>query len=362
MTHVLVIEDDALVRDALVVTLEEAGYQVSDMDNGLTGLDAIKTQKPDLVLCDITMPGMSGFEVLRETRKDPATVDIPFICVTGRVEQEDRRIGMNLGADDYLTKPITREDLLSTIHYRLGQRAREMQKQEMVIHKLRDNIIYALPHELRTPLTHILGYAEIMKTSAPSLSSDEVESMSGSIFRAGERLHHLFENYLVYAQLEMVTADSEYMVRLRDAWLPDAATVITDVARAGAHRHKREADLRLDLDPSSVRMAEYNLIKICSELVDNAFKFSTPGSSVQIRAGCVGDWYTIQIRDHGHGMSVEQINSIGAYMQFDRALYEQQGVGMGFYLARRMVELHNGTFEVCSHPGKGTSITFTLPT
>ncbi|MCC6615398.1 MAG: response regulator [Anaerolineae bacterium] len=361
MTHVLVIEDDTLVRDALVMTLTEAGYQVSDTPNGLSGLDAIKSQQPDLVLCDITMPGMSGFEVLRETRKDPATVDIPFICVTGRVEQEDRRIGMNLGADDYLTKPITREDLLSTIRYRLGQRAREMQKHEMTIHKLRDNIIYALPHELRTPLTHILGYAEIMKTSADSLTIDEVESMSGSIFRAGERLHHLFENYLVYAQLEMVTADSEYMARLRDEWTQDAASIIADSARTCARRHKREADLQLDLAKSDVRMAEYNLIKICSELIDNAFKFSKPGSPVQVMTIREGDCYHVQIRDRGHGMSVEQINSIGAYMQFDRALYEQQGVGMGFYLARRMVELHNGTFDVYSHPGKGTVVTFTLP-
>lgn len=362
MTHVLVIEDDALVRDALVITLTEAGYQVSDVPNGWTGLDVIKSQQPDLILCDITMPGMTGLEVLRETRKDPATVDIPFICVTGRIEQEDRRIGMNLGADDYLTKPITREDLLSTIRSRLGQRSRELNKHEMTIHKLRDNIVYALPHELRTPLTHILGYAEIMKTSAKSLSPDEVENMSSSIFKAGERLHHLFENYLVYAQLELVTTDSGYMERLRNARLGDAATIITDVALTCARQHNREADLKLDITTSSLRIAEHNLAKICNEIIDNAFKFSKPGTRVRVKAEPKGSDYSVQIRDRGRGMTVEQINSIGAYMQFDRALYEQQGVGMGFYLAKRMVELHGGEFEVHSGPGKGTGVQFTIPT
>ncbi|MCL4248375.1 MAG: response regulator [Anaerolineae bacterium] len=361
MTHILVIEDELLVRESVAGILKQEGYQVTDMQNGWTGLAAIRKQLPDLVLCDINMPGMSGFEVLRETRKDPVTVDIPFICLTGRSEQEDRRIGMNLGADDYLTKPFTPEDLLSTIRYRLNQRTRELNKQELTLSRLRDNIIYALPHELRTPLTHILGYSEIMRTSAETITPEEIEQMSTSIFQAGDRLHHLIENYLVYAQLELVVSDPENLAKLRDSNLRDAHSIIADVALARAKAYDRQGDLKLELDNSSLKISEHNLIKICNELIDNAFKFSSPGSRVYIRTVRNCSNYAIMIRDRGRGMTNEQVHSIGASMQFDRALYEQQGVGMGFYVAKRLVELHSGKLDIRSRPGRGTCIQFNIP-
>lgn len=361
MTRIHIIEDDDLMRDTLLATLKTEGYQVSESANGKLGLSAVRQQLPDLVVCDIVMPELSGFDVLRELRMDPATVDIPFIFLTGRAEREDRRTGMNLGANDYLTKPFSESELLAAIQSRLGQRAREQAKQETTITKLRKNIVYALPHELRTPLTAIMGYSRLMRDNTAKLTDDDVKAMSADIYKAGERLHELVENYLVYAQLELIAADEEDLTKLRNNVLRDAEEVIGTAARERAQHHGRAADLALDLTSSAVRMSEQNLTKIAEELIDNAFKFSEPGTRVLVKTSRKDKSYNVFIRDHGRGMTSEQISTIGAYMQFDRALHEQQGVGLGFFVSKRIIELHGGDFEVRSLPGNGTGIFFSIP-
>ncbi|MCA9905976.1 MAG: HAMP domain-containing histidine kinase, partial [Anaerolineae bacterium] len=307
------------------------------------------------------MPELSGFEVLRELRMDPATVDIPFIFLTGRVERDDRRTGMNLGANDYLTKPFSENELLAAIQSRLGQRAREQAKHETTITKLRKNIVYALPHELRTPLTSIMGYSRLMRDSVATLSDDDIVEMSVNIYQAGERLNQLVENYLVYAQLELIAADEDDLRKLRNNVLRDAAEIISEVARQRAACYERTDDLVLELTSSAARMSEQNLAKIAEELIDNAFKFSQPGTPVLVKAARKDQCYNVFIRDRGRGMTSEQISTVGAYMQFDRALHEQQGVGLGFYVSKRIIELHGGDFEVRSQPGNGTGIFFSIP-
>jgi len=361
MTRIHVIEDDDLVREALRTTLRDAGYSVSDSPGGAAGLTAVRQQLPDLILCDVMMPEVSGFDVLRELRKDPATVDIPFIYLTGRTDRQGRREGMNLGASDYMTKPFAQAELIAAIESRLGQRARELVKQEETLTRLRKNIIYALPHELRTPLSNIIGYSKFMMAHGRAISDEEFEDVATSIVNSSERLNRLIENYLVYAQLELIASDGEDVNKLRNHVLRDAAEVIAEVAYERAARYQRVEDLSLEVGASDVRMSKENLTKVIEEIVDNAFKFSEPGTRVFIKAARKEDHYSAFVRDYGRGMTSEQISSIGAYMQFDRALHEQQGLGLGFFLAKRIVELHRGEFEVRSQPGKGTGIYFSIP-
>ncbi|MCC6613008.1 MAG: hybrid sensor histidine kinase/response regulator [Anaerolineae bacterium] len=361
MTRIHIIEDDDLVREAIFITLRDAGYQVSDSSGGAAGLMAVKQELPDLILCDVMMPEISGFDVLRELRTDPATVDIPFIYLTGRTDRQGRRAGMNLGASDYMTKPFAQDELIAAIESRLGQRERERVKQEETLTRLRKNIIYALPHEMRTPLANILGYSKFMVTHGKSIELGEFEDMADSIYRAGERLNRLIENYLVYAQLEIIGGDADQVEELRNHVLGDAAEVIVQVAYERAQQYDRVGDLSLEVGTSDIRMSKENLTKVTEEIVDNAFKFSQPGTRVFIKAARKDSHYSAFIRDHGRGMSTEQISSIGAYMQFDRALHEQQGLGLGFYLSKRIVELHGGEFEIRSQPGKGTGIYFSVP-
>ena len=122
MTHILIIEDDQPTRENLELILDMEGFSVRTAPDGQTGLALARSQRPDLIICDISMPGMDGYGVLRQLRADPEHPDIPFIFLTARGERQDQRLGMNLGADDYLCKPVDAEDLLGAIQTRLRRR------------------------------------------------------------------------------------------------------------------------------------------------------------------------------------------------------------------------------------------------
>lgn len=129
MKKILVIEDEPEMRRNLLTILKLEGFTGSSAEDGRSGLQRVKAEQPDLVLCDVMMPGMNGHEVLEALRADPATANIPFIFLTARGDKIDQRLGMNLGADDYLTKPVGKADLLTTIAARL-RRAEQQANQE----------------------------------------------------------------------------------------------------------------------------------------------------------------------------------------------------------------------------------------
>jgi DNA-binding NarL/FixJ family response regulator len=129
MKKILVIEDEPEMRRNLVTILRLEKFQPIEAANGKLGLASARSQPPDLILCDVMMPEMDGHAVLQELRNDPATMNIPFIFLTAKGEKVDFRAGMNLGADDYLTKPVAKADLLNAIRVRL--RRYEQQEQQL---------------------------------------------------------------------------------------------------------------------------------------------------------------------------------------------------------------------------------------
>jgi DNA-binding NarL/FixJ family response regulator len=122
VTKVLVIEDQPQMRKNIATILEMENFHVLIASDGQTGIEMAKTQRPDLIVCDIMMPGLDGYQVLQQLRGVAATATVPFIFLTAKSDKADLRSGMNLGADDYLTKPVSREDLLTAIQVRLGRR------------------------------------------------------------------------------------------------------------------------------------------------------------------------------------------------------------------------------------------------
>jgi signal transduction histidine kinase len=137
---------------------------------------------------------------------------------------------------------------------------------------------------------------------------------------------------------------------------------VTEAANQKAQHVKREADLRVDLAEATVRISEDHLRKIVEELLDNAFKFSKAGTAVRVTGTRTDQVYTLAFVDHGIGLTLKQIADIGAYMQFERKLHEQQGSGLGLTIARRLVELYGGKLSIESTPGQRTTVSVTLPT
>lgn len=361
-TKILVVEDaDALRRD-IIEMLNFEHFDVRGASNGREGVDVARVYRPDLIICDIMMPELDGYGVLAELQKEGAGITVPFIFLTARSDKGDVRTGMDAGADDYLTKPFTARELISCVRRRLHTRNAREELTNQRIEELRESIILALPHELRTPLTGILGFSDILIADASIMEPDRIAEMSQYIHNAAQRLYRLTENYVVYAQLEIMRSDSNRMQAMRQFTTDKPRSVIENAAYLKAQFYRRESDLDIELfDAATVKIVEDNLKKIVDELVDNAFKFSQPGSLVHIKGQLVGDQYQLEIHDHGRGMTREEIERIGAFMQFGRKLYEQQGSGFGLAIVRRAVELHGGQFEMDSVPGEYTRITVNLP-
>ncbi|MBI5669679.1 MAG: response regulator [Chloroflexi bacterium] len=361
MNRILVIEDERSILENVMETLQLEGFDVRGAYNGRIGVEVAREYHPNLIICDIMMPELNGYGVLLELRGEKNTANIPFMFLTAKADRSDMRRGMEMGADDYLVKPFTTSELLAAVNARLDRHQSITSEYETKLEDLRENIIRALPHELRTPLTGIIGYSEMLLMDFDSIEHNQAYNMVEAIHKSGLRLHHLIENYLVYAQVELMMTDSKRVEAARNARPIASQKPITRIAMQKASAAGRDYDLALDVCDVGVRVYPDSLDKIVEELVDNAFKFSDAGSRVEVRAQPEGSFLTISIRDHGRGIAPHQLSSIGAYMQFERALYEQQGLGLGLIISKRLAELHGGQLTIDSQPGEGTIVYVRLP-
>ncbi len=365
MKKILIIEDTDFISDNISTTLQFEGFETAVAEDGVQGLEQLDSFKPDLVLCDVSMPRLDGFGVLREIRQVRGDSTLPFVFLTAKSEKNDMRRGMELGADDYLTKPFTTTELLGAIHTQLSRNENVRKNYEEQIEQLRGNISYALPHEFRTALNGILGYSDIIMklTEKGVIDPDiaEIHDMAKDIKASGKRLHILTENFLVYTQLHAIHGSSEKMAELRVNRLESPNTLLKDVAEMLAIKYDRLEDLKLDVTTdSTVIIASESFQKAITELIDNAFKFSKPSESVLVRSALIEEYYHIDIVDEGIGMTDEQLENIGAYNQFNRREFEQQGAGLGLAIARLIPAVHGGSFNISSSQSSGTTVSIEL--
>jgi signal transduction histidine kinase len=358
---ILVIDDEEWLREMIHLALKQKGFDVIEAPNGADGIERARKELPDLILCDINMEKVDGYLTLASLRNEAPTAAIPFILMTGLADNAGMRHGMELGADDYLPKPFTTDALYAAVDARLKKAQTVRDEAERKLASLRDNISLMLPHELRTPLNGVLAYGEMLSTDSATLKPAEVAEMGHVIYQSGKRLERLIENFLIYAQLELVASDPKNVNALRIGQTEHPVPLIEKHATAQAALANRSKDLTLELADVPVPVAEEYLAKIVDELVQNAFKFSAAGKPVRVKLDEAFNTAVFSVSDQGCGFSTEQVTRIGAYMQFDRRMQEQQGLGLGLTIAKRLVGLHGGTLSIESKKDEGAIITAKLP-
>ena len=362
MSKILVIEDEEPVRANLLEMLDAEGFSVMGAENGRVGVQLARDYLPDLVICDIMMPELDGHGVLTELRQDPLMATIPFIFLTAKADRGDMRQGMERGADDYLTKPFTLNEVLSAVSARLQKQTQVSTHYQRKLEELRSSIAASLPHEFLTPLSVILAASEILARHTDRLEPGEVPEIAERIHSSAERLHRLIKNFLLYTRLELAATDPDKAEALRGYGVSDARAVITEAALHVAQQASRATDLRLELCDAIPKIGPMHLKKIVEELLDNAFKYSRMGTPVTVR--CAVDdahIFTLAVTDRGRGMTVEQIARVGAYVQFDREEHEQQGQGLGLAIVKRLTELHGGELAIESRHALQTTVHVALP-
>ncbi len=360
MTTILVIEDEQDILENVRELLELENYSVVTACNGREGVASAIKHRPDIILSDIKMPELDGYGVLLKLRNDPRTSLIPLIFLTAKGDHGARRHGMELGADDFLTKPFDPLELIKAVKARLEKQQTLGKEREAKLDKLRNNIVQAIPHELRTPLTGILGCAEYLM-EVEDIPIESIHETAEIIMRSGQRLHKIVENFVVYSQLEVAFSDEERIAKMRAEYIAYPDTIINTVAKSIASQYERTDDLAMTGQEATIGISHDNFQKIICEVLENAFSFSQQGSTITIDSISNNDTYTVTVRDYGRGMTHEDIENIAAYNQFNREFYEQQGLGLGLIIAKRLTEIHAGHFGVESEPDAGTTVTMSFP-
>jgi two-component system sensor histidine kinase/response regulator len=358
---ILVIDDEEWLREMIQLALRQRGYEVIEAHGGHDGIEKARKELPDLILCDVNMGKVDGYLTLAALRTEAPTAAIPFILMTGLADNAGMRHGMELGADDYLPKPFTTEVLYAAVEARLKKSQTVHDEAERKLAHLRDNISLMMPHEMRTPLNGILSNAEMLATSAATLKPGDITEMGQEILKSGQRLERLIENFLIYAQLELIAADPKNVNALRIGKTEQPVSVIKKIAGGQAVQAVRLGDLKIEAVDVSVPMSEEYFSKVVNELVQNAFKFSEAGTPVRVKLVEAFNGVELSVIDQGRGFSTEQIRRIGAYVQFDRKMQDQQGLGMGLVIAKRLAELHGGTLSIEGSKGSVTTVTIKLP-
>jgi Osmosensitive K+ channel histidine kinase len=361
VAKILVIEDEESIRENILDLLEAENFEGIGAINGQVGIKLANEQIPDLILCDMMMPEVDGHGVLKALRSEPLTATIPFIFLTAKADKSDIRTGMELGADDYITKPCTPQELLKAIAIRLEKQKTISRQSQKTLDELRTNISMSLPHELRTPLNAIMGFSELILSEYQVLKESDILEMIGQIQTSGHRLYRLIQNFLLYAELEIAATNPELLKEMRNSEFSCVKSLLTQKARQQAKHANRTDDLQLNLHDSSVAIDSVRLAKIVEELLDNAFKFSLEGTPVVLSTVVENQTFILSVKDQGRGMTADQIAQLEAYRQFDRKLYQQAGLGLGLAIVQRLAELHGGKFKIESLPQQETIVCVSLP-
>lgn len=363
MKKILVIEDDATIQESIQHVLDFEGFSRIIAKDGQDGLRLAKVELPDLILCDVLMPELDGFAVLTALRQDPSTATIPLIFMTGKADRTNLRTGMELGADDYLTKPFTPVELLRAVATQLQKRSTiTQQQQQNKVDLLNNSITLALPYEFQNFIETIISSSKTLIEKHQKSEDSESLRVLETIQSCGENLYRLTQNLLLYTQLELIVQNPEQRASFRGHQVcEDAEATIAEVALQKAEHVDRLADLSLKFQSAKVAIPQTDLQKIAEEVIDNAFKFSQSGSLVQIMGTEKNGQFVLQVTNQGNGLTVEQITQILTCPQFTNTIYGQPGLRLGLLIAKRLTELYDGELTLQSTPGRQTSVQICLP-
>ncbi|QLE41328.1 hybrid sensor histidine kinase/response regulator [Nostoc sp. C052] len=368
---ILVVDDQPDNFDVIETLLSEQNYLLHYAASGEEAIASLNLCQPDVILLDVMMPGTDGIEVCQQIKAIPKWQPVPIIMVTALTAKEDLARCLKSGAEDFISKPVNAIELRARIHsmLRIKQQYDKIQNLsniqassikvlESTLNELRGNLASALPHELNTPLNGIVGIISLLMEDIDGMNIAEILELLELADQSARRLEKLTKQLLIYLELELSTHQQKKN-EPQSTYFSMAA--IAAALESHAQGVNRSNDLIFAIEEAKVSISDRYLAIILDELVDNALKFSQTGTAIKISSQVVAGILNVYVHDMGRGMTAEQISKIGAFMQFERKFYEQQGIGMGLKLVKKITELCGGQFSIFSVYQQETTVHIALP-
>lgn len=368
---VLIVDDIPRNLQVLSNILNSEGYQISFANNGNQALSVIESTLPDLILLDIMMPEMDGYEVCELLKSRDETKHIPIIFLTGKAETDDIVKGFRLGAVDYITKPFNSIELLSRVHTHLelklsrdsimeyNRQLKEYQEELKSVINSKDKFFSIIAHDLRGPFSGFLGLSELLVDEYEQLDKEEITQIASSMNKAASRLFAFLENLLDWSRTQMGRMEYNPMPIELDKAVRRVTNLLSTVAE------KKSIHLENAVAEGIVCKADNNMLStILRNLINNSIKFTNPDGKVSVSAEEYDDkFFVVHVADTGVGIpdeAKEKLFKIESKYSTP-GTNNEAGTGLGIILCKELVETHGGSIWVESKVNEGTTFSFTLP-
>lgn len=396
--RILVVDDFPTNLHLLEGILLEQGYDVRLAPDGAFALQFVQTQPPDLILLDVNMPEMDGYEVCRHIKTDPDTQSIPVLFISALDETEDKLKGFAAGGVDYITKPFQAEEVLArvnthltlhTLRRNLEQEVARRAKAEEELYALNDQLKIAnqrleeanqqlqitnqelhnanaskdkffsiIAHDLRSPFQGLLTLTELLSEQIELHSKDELKKKIDVLHDAAETVYALLTNLLTWSRLERGILDyTPGPIVLEMLFERNKRLLLANAAQ-------KDITLTTRVPKDICAIGDFNMIDtVVRNLLSNAVKFTTSDGSIDLSAHVAGDMVEIMVTDTGMGMHQDVLEKLFRIdVKYSKpGTAGEPGTGLGLILCKELVKKSGGSIRVESEVGKGSTFIFTLP-
>lgn len=362
--RILVVDDEPTNVKLLEANLLPQGYEVLTASNGDEALRIVSTNNVDLILLDVMMPGIDGFEVTRRLRAEENTRLIPVVLITALKETVDRIKGIEAGCDDFISKPFDKNELLArvksllrikSLHDELEDNYKKLKELE----KMKDSLTHMIVHDLNNPLMVISGRIDLLKMEGEGEFTENQKKNLEKASSALQDLKRMINNLLDINKME----EGKIKLNYESFNLGDIAKELVDQMKVIAGDDDKNLSLEIPDDMPEISADKELIKRVITNLINNAIKFTLPKGSAVVKVlynNSDKDFY-VRVKDTGRGVPKQYLDRI-----FDKFVQVESkdvkpGRGLGLTFCKMTVEAHGGRIWVESEPGKGSLFTFTLP-
>ncbi len=359
---ILIVDDNPLMTNVLRGLLASEQYQVYVAANGEEALALLTTKDVDVIVCDIMMPRMDGFQLHHAVRKTADYSHIPFVFLSALGESNDINRGLEVGADDYIVKPFEPQALLALVRGKV-QRSKSLRNlSQEKYDAYRKRVIHTLSHEFRTPLVAINTGTELLLEQKKSLSETKIANLLEAIQRGGHRLEKLVNDFMLLQQIEAGIAQRLFDTRKQVVKISEMVAQFVTNNRDDLEKQTFSINVIDHAKDIKVCIYEIHIYDVLTRLVSNAVKFCREDKQIDLFICAHADDVVVEVRDRGIGIDVARVQeAMDVFGQLDREKLEQQGGGLGLAVAARYAQIQGGRLEFEHREGGGSVVSLILP-